>query len=158
MVLADGTSRVIDVEVFLASVRERLERALVARFGIDDGLEAADEATAYAIEHWDRLAGMDNPAGYLFRVGQTYGNRLQRRWQRPNLLADATTTAADGFDVDLQRALVRLPAAERIAVVLVHGHGHTYAEVAEVLDVPITTITNHLTRGRARLRRILETR
>jgi RNA polymerase sigma-70 factor (ECF subfamily) len=157
VVLAEGISRVVDIEEFLAAVRERLERALVVRFGIDDGLEAADEAVAYAVEHWDRVGRMDNPAGYVFRVGQSYGSRLRRRWRRSRLLIDTSTTAAVELDIDLQRALLRLSPEQRITVVLVHGHGHTYAEVAELLGVPATTITNHLNRGRARLRRILET-
>lgn len=155
--LAEGISRVADVDEFLAVVRERLERALVARFGIDDGIEAADEAVAYALEHWERVGRMDNPAGYVFRVGQSYGSRLRRRWQRSSLLVDASTTTAVELDIDLQRALLRLSPEQRITVVLVHGHGHTYGEVAELLGVPTTTITNHLNRGRARLRRILET-
>ncbi len=132
-------------------------KALVARFGVDDGLEAADETAAYAVEHWGRLSTMVNPAGYLFRVGQTYGGRSRRRWQKTELLADVSAEAVDVFDVDLQRALMKLKPSERITVVLVHGHGHSYGEVAELLDVPTTTIANNLSRGLARLRQILET-
>ncbi len=46
----------------------------------------------------------------------------------------------------------------RVAIILVHGHGHTYASAAELLDVPVTTITNHINRGLARLRTLLEER
>lgn len=152
-----GIRPVVDVEQFLAGSRVRLERALVARFGLDDVLEAADEAAAYAVEHWGRLSMMANPAGYLFRVGQTYGGRTRRRWQSTELLSDVSAVTSDVFDIDLQRSLMRLKPAEWITVMLIHGHGHTYAEVAELLDVPITTIANNLSRGLVRLRHTLET-
>lgn len=140
----------------LAEVRPRLERALVARYGIPDGLDAAAEAMAYAVEHWDELRTMQNPAGYLYRVGQSAGGRLARRWSRQGALVAEPWGTDAVVDVDLQRALLRLKPDERVAIVLVHAHGHTYAEAAAVLDVPITTVTNHLNRGLARLRRTLE--
>jgi RNA polymerase sigma factor (sigma-70 family) len=144
------------VSAFFDDARCRLERALVARFGVDDGLDAAAEAMAYAVEHWDRLEPMANPIGYLYRVGQTRGRRLARRWHRLDALVHEPLTSDGVIDVDLQRALLRLKPRERVAVVLVHAHGHTYREAAEVLDVPVTTVTNHVSRGMARLRRILE--
>jgi RNA polymerase sigma-70 factor (ECF subfamily) len=53
-------------------VRERgpgLRAALVAAYGPQIGLDAASEALAYGWEQWARLRTMENPAGYLFRVG-----------------------------------------------------------------------------------------
>ncbi len=99
---------------------------------------------------------MANPAGYLFRVGQSYGSRLSLRRRRSVLLVDQPTTADALFDADLQAALMKLKPNERVAIVLVHSHGYSYAEVAEILDVPATTVTNHLNRGLARLRKHLE--
>lgn len=145
-----------DLSVFLGQAIPRLERALVARFGIDDGLEAAAEAAAYAAEHWPRLQAMDNPVGYLYRVGQTRGRRLAGRWSRLEMLVSEPRATDGPVDVDLQRALARLKPAERVAIVLVHSHGHTYAEAGEVLGIPATAVTNHLHRGLLRLRRILE--
>lgn len=141
---------------FLADARCRLERALVARFGVEDGLEAAAEALVFAAENWDRLQPMDNPIGYLYRVGQTRGERLTRRWRRIGLLVDEPVTVDDVVDVDLQRALTRLRPEQRVSIVLVHAHGYSYQEAAEVLGIPVTTITNHLNRGMTRLRRIME--
>jgi DNA-directed RNA polymerase specialized sigma24 family protein len=151
---ATGTPERIDE--FMADARVRLERALVARFGVDDGIEAAQDAVLYAMENWERVAAMENPVGYLYRVGQTAGRRRAQRWGRLGLLAADPVTTDDPLDVDLQRALLQLRAEQRVAVLLVHGHGHSYAEAAAVLDVPTTTVTNHLHRGVARLRSILE--
>lgn len=141
---------------FLVDARCRLERALVARFGVEDGLDAAAEAMVFAAENWDRLKPMDNPIGYLYRVGQTRGERLARRWRRIGLLVVEPVTNDVVVDVDLQRALTRLRSEQRVAVVLVHAHGYSYQDAAQVLGVPVTTITNHLNRGMTRLRRIME--
>jgi RNA polymerase sigma-70 factor (ECF subfamily) len=151
-----GTDEAESLPRFLSDAQCRLERALVARFGLDDGLDAASDAMVFAVEHWPRLRAMDNPLGYLYRVGATKGRRLARRWDSVDVLVHEPRTVDGVVDVDLQRALVRLKPAQRVAVVLVHGHGHSYREVAEVLDVPVTTVTNHLHRGLARLRSILE--
>lgn len=140
-----------------ADVRERLERALVARFGMDDGLDAAAEAILYAATHTERLDGMENPVGYLYRVGQTAGRRLRSRWNRLDQLVTAPSEHDQPLDIDLQRALTRLKPTERVAIVLVHAHGHTYAEAAQILDIPVTTVNNHLSRGLTRLRTLMDT-
>lgn len=141
---------------FLETSRVRLERALVARFGIEDGLEASAAAVEYAIEFWDRVAKMDNPAGYLYRVGETHGRRNTQRRMRQVQLVVESSVHDEPVDLDLQRALLKLDSLQRVAVVLVHAHGHTYIEAAEILDVPVSTFNNHLHRGLSQLRRELE--
>lgn len=51
---------------------------------------------------------------------------------------------------------MRLNPDQRVAVVLVHAHGHSYADAAALMDIPVTTLTNYVTRGLARLRHFLE--
>jgi RNA polymerase sigma-70 factor (ECF subfamily) len=99
---------------------------------------------------------MANPVGYLYRVGESRGRRLALRWRRLEVLAADPLTSDGVVDVDLQRALLRLRPDKRVAVLLVDAHGHSYREAAEILGVPVTTVTNHVHRGRQRLRRILE--
>ncbi len=48
-----------------------LRQVLVAAYGPNVGLDVTAEAFAYAWENWDRLHAMENPAGYLCRVGQS---------------------------------------------------------------------------------------
>lgn len=70
---------------FVEDAGPRLRQALIARYGPDVGAEATAEALAYGWEHWDRLASMANPAGYLCRVGQSRSRaffRARRRWSR----------------------------------------------------------------------------
>ena len=55
------------------------------------------------------------------------------------------------LDVDLQEALYALPEAFRQAVWLRDVEELTYAEIAEVLDVPIGTVMSRISRGRRAL-------
>ncbi|MDH3464072.1 MAG: hypothetical protein OEM32_10660 [Acidimicrobiia bacterium] len=63
---------------FVNRVSPRLKVALVASVGIDRAPDAAAEALEHGWEHSDLVRAMDNPAGYLYRVGV---NRA-RRWRR----------------------------------------------------------------------------
>ena len=56
---------------FVPMVEPQLRTALVGVYGPDRGVEATAEALAFAWEHWDRVKGLSNPAGYLYRVGQS---------------------------------------------------------------------------------------
>src|SRR5436190_20051730 len=78
-------------ERFVAITGNRLRVALVARYGVDVGVEACADALAYAWEHWHRVNAMDNAAGYLFRVGQTSARR-QGRWQTSRTFPEESRT------------------------------------------------------------------
>jgi RNA polymerase sigma-70 factor (ECF subfamily) len=55
---------------------------------------------------------------------------------------------------DLERAIAKLPRAQRSVILLVGLEGMSYEEVATVLDVPVGTIRSRLSRGREALRRL----
>ena len=148
----------VAVDAFIVANRSGLERALVARYGLSDGLDAASHAIEFSVAHWERLSTMSNPLGFLFRVGHTHGLRGVRSKRRLTELVTDPVTTDERVDVDLQRALVRLSWEQRVAIVLVHAHGHSYADTARIMGMPVTTITNHVNRGLARLRRILTPR
>ena len=61
------------------------------------------------------------------------------------------------LDVDLQAALDALPEAFRQAVWLRDVEELTYAEIADVLDVPIGTVMSRISRGRRALYDRLQT-
>jgi len=141
---------------FVATDGERLRRALVARHGVDEGCDIATEALGYAWEHWARVAAMDNPIGYLYRVAENAAKK-RRRWRRPAPFPiDDRVDPTTPIDERLPRALGRLNGAQRTCVVLVHVFAWRYADVAEVLDVPVTTVRNHVHRGLSSLREILK--
>lgn len=143
---------VVDVvtgfEAFFAEAEPRLRRALVARYGLERGREAAADALAWGFEHWDRLRAMDNPSGYLFRVGCSKARR-----RRSRVLFDAPTPPGDPeIEPALAAAIARLSASQRTAVVLVKGYGWELHEVAELTGASISTVNTHVRRGLEKLR------
>lgn len=64
---------------------------------------------------------------------------------------------ADRLEIrDLDAALQALPEEQRAVVLLVGLEQMTYDEAARVLEVPIGTVMSRLSRGRERLRRLLQ--
>jgi DNA-directed RNA polymerase specialized sigma24 family protein len=140
-----------DFEAFVLEIRPRLWRALAASRGVNGADDAVAEALAYAWEHWDTIKQMENPAGYLYRVGQS----RTRCSAQPQLPA-AETVGLPDIEPRLIPALLTLPESQRTAVWLVHACGWRYAEVAEALSTSTSMVGNLLTRGLQRLRRDLE--
>ena len=137
---------------FASDVEPRLRRAFVAWYGVEVGPEVSADALAFAWEHWDSVEQMANPAGYLFRVGQSRSRRYRRR--TPVLPAVPASEFPD-IDPRLPGALAALSNHQRAAVLLVHAHGWTQAEAADALGCGVSSLRNHLERGMRRLRATL---
>ncbi len=56
---------------------------------------------------------------------------------------------------EVLRALSRLRTIERSCLLLLSLGGYSYSEIAEIVGIPVTSVTTHLARGRAKLRRWL---
>ena len=140
---------------FVERSEARLRRALIASYGPIIGREAAVDALSWAWEHWDRLDGMENPIGYLYRVGQSAARRLLSDRPQMALHSQPTVDTVEP-NVDLAPYLARLSEQQRAAVVLVHGYGMSQRHVADVLGLAISTLREHLRRGMDRLRHELE--
>jgi RNA polymerase sigma factor (sigma-70 family) len=134
---------------FAATAEPRLRRVLVAWYGVDIGAEVTADAMAVAWERWSEIESMANPTGYLFRVAQSRSRRYRRR---PVALPAISSVELPDVDPRLPSALANLTAQQRAAVLLVHAHGWTYAEAAEVLECSVSTLRNHLDRGMRKLR------
>ena len=139
-----------DAEAFLGALVEiepRLRRALVAAYGQERGRDAAAEALAWAFEHQDRLAGVDNLVAYLFRVGQSRSRTRKRRvlYARP-FVSDPLV------EPGLPAALNLLSEYQRVVVVLVHAFDWSLTETAELLGVAVSTAKTHLDRGLEKLK------
>lgn len=64
---------------------------------------------------------------------------------------------ADRLEIrDLDAAMQALPDEQRAVVLLVGLEQMTYDEAANVLDVPVGTVMSRLSRGRERLRRLMQ--
>jgi DNA-directed RNA polymerase specialized sigma24 family protein len=137
---------------FFAETEPRLRRALVAAYGPQRGREAASEALAYAWQHWERVSGMENPTGYLYRVGQS---RTRPRLVPPLFPPLGDDRTDPWFEPELPAALEALSERERVATVLIEGFGWTYREVAEMTDVSISSVQSYRERGLQKLRAAL---
>lgn len=137
-------------EVFFSAAEPGLRAALVAKFGAERGRDAAAEALGYGWRNWERVSRLDNPAGYLYRVGDRWGRRQRKPKRQPLLLAQR-----DGMpDVEpgLEPALDTLTLRQRQAVVLIAGFGLSHAEAADLLGLRRSSIQNHVERGLSKLR------
>jgi RNA polymerase sigma-70 factor (ECF subfamily) len=132
---------------FVARVEPGLRRALAGHLPMGAVPDAVAEAFAYAWEHWDRVAVLDNPAGYLFRVAQSRSrSRRHGHLPLPAVVGDVSV------EPGLVQAMRSLPSRQRSAVWLVHACGWSYAEAAEALAVSTSSIGTHVARGLAQLR------
>jgi len=138
---------------FVESKERELRHALVGHFGSDLGRDATAEALLYGLEHWDRVSGMKNPAGYLYRVGQRWGGR-----QRPRRVGFGIvdSTQEPWFEPGLRAALEGLPGKQRVAVVLRHGLDMDYSDIARLTNSTEATIRKNVQRALAGLRKALE--
>jgi RNA polymerase sigma-70 factor (ECF subfamily) len=136
---------------FFTDAEPRLRRALVAAYGPERGREAAAEALTYAWEHWERVRDMDNPIGYLYRVGQS-----RSRERREPVRFDPVPEPLERLiEPRLPDALEALSERERLAVVLVEGFGWTFREVAELAEVSVSSVQSYVERGMGKLKQDL---
>lgn len=137
----------------IATYDERVRMALTARYGPELGEELSAEAMAWAWANQERLAELENPIGYLVRVGQSRV-RKQLRWkaERARYPAVAPTASTVWVEPALPEALAALDDETRTAIILVHCFEWTYPEVAELLAVPLHTVRNRIHRGLHKLR------
>lgn len=131
--------------------------------------EAEDLVQDTLLRAYRAIDGFDgrHPRAWLLTIlRNTHINRHRRR--RPELLrdpdmatdrmisaaSDERTDAGvdDEIDVEILHALDALDEPFRRVVELVDIDGLTYAEAAEVLDVPVGTVMSRLHRARSRIR------
>lgn len=142
-----------DFATFFADAEPRLRRALVARFGVERGREAAAEALAWAYEHWIEVQRMTNPIGYLYRVGTS--RTRPRKAVAATRLHGSPQHHEPEVEPGLRRAVESLSPNQRVAVVLRAGHGWTLDEIATLTGTSISSVNTHYRRGMVRLRSAL---
>jgi RNA polymerase sigma-70 factor (ECF subfamily) len=119
-----------------------------------------------AVSRWQLRRRDGNLRAWLFAILHNLFISRQRRRKRESLAAgleDALLAPASLDDPaqavtvrDLLRGLAALPDEQRAAVLLVGVEDMSYQEAAAVLGVPIGTLMSRLSRGRDRLRRLID--
>ena len=143
----------------------RLRRYARALTG-DDG-EADDliqDTLERGLARLDQWRDGENPRKWLFSIlHNLHVDGLRRKSRRPphvgldNVGVEQSAPAADGASGrDLDRALQLLSGEQRRVVLLVGLEGLSYAETAEVLEIPVGTVMSRLARGRDRLRSLMD--
>lgn len=157
MVVSEGTIEITTAEdeftAFAQDIEPRLRRALVAGYGVDRGRDAATDALVYAWRKWEKVRNLDNPTGYLYRVGQNIARKQERR---PRVGVDPNPGRLPWVEPRLSDALAALTSRQRTAVILHYSFDWTYAEIAEASGLSLSSVRTHADRALAKLRRALE--
>ena len=140
---------------FVKEVEPRLSYAFAAAYGPETGAEVTADTLEWAWAHWGKVRPMENPAGYLYRVGQS-----KARWyHRPAVLFPQLPPAElPSMYPELPVALGTLSKHQRVAVVLIHGLGYSEREVADLVGISRWSVRTHAERGLERLRSSLGVR
>lgn len=145
------TEQSSEFDAWASDAEPLLRRAFAGTLGPDRAGDAVAEALAFAWEHWDRVCGMDNSVGYVYRVGRS---RTRDRGT-PSLPAPSQVGLPD-IEPGLVPALLQLPENQRVAVWLVHACGWRHSEVGDAMGVSPSTVSTHVARAIESLRRDLE--
>ncbi|WP_342666340.1 RNA polymerase sigma factor [Muricoccus aerilatus] len=151
------------VEPLIPALRRYARALLRDRVAADDLVQDGLER---AIGRWHQRQADGNARSWLFAIVHNLAlNRMRQSGRRgPHLPLEAADGVSFGTPAqeqglqhrDLVRALQTLPEEQRSVVLLVSVEDLSYAEVAEVLKIPIGTVMSRLSRGRERLRLAME--
>lgn len=154
-----------DTGAFDALIGPAYDALYATAYRIMRDREATEDAVQDAIVRcWRDLRGLRDPSrfdAWLYRLlVNACRDQLRRTRRRPSVVhgsrmeqpmpGDDFATVAD-HDA-LERAFLKLPGEQRIALVLTHYAGYSAAEVASILGVPTGTVYSRLHYGARAMR------
>ncbi|MFI7274300.1 SigE family RNA polymerase sigma factor [Streptomyces sp. NPDC049879] len=153
-------------EAFRAYAAGRWHRLLRTAFLLTghhhDAEDLVQAALARAYVKWERVRRADDQDAYVWRIMINLHRDRVRGPRAPEWLTTRfpERTGGDGADQiavrdALVRALLRLPARQRAAVVLRYAEDRSETEVAALLGARLGTVRSQTARGIARLRALL---
>jgi RNA polymerase sigma-70 factor (ECF subfamily) len=161
-------------EVALAEVYRRHGGAVfgLARRVLNNAAEAEDVTQEVFLRLWKQPDRFDATRGSLrsFLLAQSHARAVDAirslNSRRLREAKDARRTATAEYDMQhevwdlaladqVSTALGELPDDERRAIELAYFEGHTYIEVAQLLDQPEGTVKSRIRNGMRRMRAIL---
>ncbi len=127
----------------------------------DDLLQLGLERALTHLQQWQSGTRLDS---WLYGIlKNAWIDELRSRGRREQLFSDpaqAQSVVDPSGDasgtLSIQQALGQLPDEQRLAVALVLIEGLPYKEAAQVMGVPIGTLTSRLARGREALQQLLQ--
>ena len=149
----------------IAKLLPRLRRfARTVTRHTEDADDLVQVAVERALRHTDQWQAGTRLDSWIFRIMKNaWIDEVRARSRRDEVPLDdeahdtrgADPTAGHIARLSVQAAMARLPEEQRLAVSLVLVEGLPYKEAADVLDVPIGTLTSRLARGRLALQAML---
>lgn len=146
-------------DVFFEDEFPGLTRALFLVVGdSEEAHDVAQSAMVRVLERWDRVASLDSPKAYLYRVAFNLNKRRVRRLIRSRALENARALdARDPADVvgartDVRRALQAMSPRDREILVLADWLGMNGEEMARILGLSHGNVRVRLHRAREAFR------
>lgn len=168
-----GRGDVAALEDLFATYGKRVFRVCQGILGNRaDAEDATQEVFLRAFEQANSFSGNSRYSSWLLRLAANHTLNLAKivRRKRGATLSSIAADAIPGPDSPerdamgrersdvLARLLMELPIDRRQVLVLREMEGLSYADIAEVLQVPVGTVTSRLIRGRQQLRTLLRER
>lgn len=123
--------------------------------------EIVMEAFAKATSRWDLVSRADHPSAYLRQIVVNLCRSRIRRLVLERKVSDIfkrrdedivdRSAESYGMDLDIWKAVQRLPERQRVVVTLRYLEDMSEPEIAEVVDLPVGTVKSQLSRARKRL-------
>jgi RNA polymerase sigma factor (sigma-70 family) len=163
MAASPGTLRAGDVvdddAAFASWYRNEHPRLLAAMAIVTNDLHVAQDVTAEAFARalaaWGRVANMESPTGWTYRVALNVVRRRGRRAALEQRALRRMVPPAEGLPperaIELWDAVSALPPRARTAIALRYAAGLTEAEVAEAMHVKVGTVSATLSNARRTL-------
>lgn len=150
-----------DIAALLPRLRRFARTLTYHREDADDLVQIAVERALNRSAQWEAGTRLDS---WIFRIMKNaWIDEVRSRMRRDRLFAPEEAgehvgdegAAAQQQRMAIQKAVSLLSDEHRIVVALVLVDGLPYKEAAEVLDIPMGTLTSRLARARAALQELL---
>lgn len=148
----------------LVQRRQASIRGLLRRWSGDAAL-ADDLAQDTFVHAWKDLGKLRSPGAFGGWLRQIALHTWLQYARRAKIPMDESFVEEDirddvmpnpGAAIDLDRALTALRPPERLCLVLNLSEGMSHGEIADATGFALGTVKSHITRGTAKLRRLLD--
>lgn len=124
----------------------------------DDALDIMQEVFIRLYQTDTEFQSDEHMKAWLIRVAANLSKNFLRdnRRRQTEVLTEDIPYFDKSTDSDLLRMVLALPEKYRIPIHLHYYEGYQVSEIAQILEMPVSTVKVHLMRGREKLRGSLE--